>query len=639
MLVVVVVLEPARCGTWQNLGGLASGNYNYNVPIGGGGGGWGYGAVNINSTTINYTVGSGGIGSSNGNGATNGGNSNCLTIIGYGGVGARDNSVQSFGNGNYIYLLAPGGQFSAPNGQNGQSGLGTDWSALNRYRVRGGGAGGTSSTVCVGSDVGGAYKSNVDVIGVLNSNRDIDNVESIFYTCSPGYTDGGGRGGGDFPVVAVGGGNGNDGTGTTVTGGLGSISPINQTYVDYDEERDPKTGGRAIRATAIGGNGIYGGGGSPSNGGNWNEQGDSISYNQITVSTYVQGNGGTGVVYVSWIDLTVSKTTLRSSEPITVSWSSPVDSGSQTVSYTNNGTTNITETYTKTDSRGAQSTITFTILPAVRITSFTANPNPQTSGIDGVPNYDTQLSWSAIGATSASINQSIGNVSGSGSTTVTNLPQSTAGSNSPASRTYTLTASDGFSTDTATVTVSVYNDNTPNNFSLPNQNNVNPNTSVTVSSTISGIDMVTSVNGGPGVQVSTNGSSFSSNTTITNNQTVYARVTSLGFNQSPNGLTNSREFYVDVGTLRRFFTVTTKAPDVNELFNFPDQSDKVPYPDIDTINEPSEPYIVSNELDIDDIELINPSGVEIRTNNGNIQVRIKRQGASSVSGWTNVRQI
>ena len=286
-------------------------------------------------------------------------------------------------------------------------------------------------------------------------------------------------------------------------------------------------------------------------------------------------------------------------------------------------------------------TVTYNPTPPPEITSFTANPNPQTSGLDGVPDSTTQFSWTSTNTASASINKSVGSVTTSGSITIDTGLQSVAGSNSPATKSYILTVVglDGSTVSSAPLTVSVYNDNTPNNFSLPNQNNVEPNTSITVSSTISGIDMVTSVNGGPGVQVSTNGSSFSSNTTITNNQTLYAKVTSLGFNQDPSGLTNSKEFYVDVGTLRRYFTVTTRAPDVNETFNLPDEVDRVPYPDIDTINEPSEQFIVSNTLSIDDIELVDPNGVEIRTNNSNVQVRIKRQGASSFSGWTDVKQI
>jgi hypothetical protein len=293
------------------------------------------------------------------------------------------------------------------------------------------------------------------------------------------------------------------------------------------------------------------------------------------------------------------------------------------------------------NSTQASVTISYVPVPPPEITSFYASPNPQTSGLDGVPNSTTQFSWSSTNTSSASINQSVGSVTTSGSKTIDTGLQSVAGSNSPATKSYILTVVglDGSTVSSAPLTVSVYNDNTPNNFSLPNQNNVNPNTSVTVSTSISGIDMVTSVNGGPGVQVSTNGSSFSSNTTITNNQTLYARVTSLGFNQDPSGLTNSREFYVDVGPLRRYFTVTTRAPDVNETFNLPNESDRVPYPDIDTIDEPSEQYIVSNTLSVDDIELINPSGVEIRTNNGNAQIRKKITGTSTWGSWQDVRSI
>jgi hypothetical protein len=278
--------------------------------------------------------------------------------------------------------------------------------------------------------------------------------------------------------------------------------------------------------------------------------------------------------------------------------------------------------------------------PDVEITSFTATPDLQTSGNDGIPNFNTTLNWSSSKGTKP-INYSINGVSVGTATSliVNDLPQSVAGLNSPATKTYTLVATEPYSTDTSTITVSVYNDNTPDNFSLPNQNNVEPNTSVTVSTTISGIDMVTNVIGGTGVQVSTNDLDFSSNRIITNNQTLYAKVTSLAFNQDPSGLTNPQSFYVDVGTLRRYFTVTTRAPDVNETFNLPNEIGRVPYPDIDTINEPVEEFIVSDTVNVDDIELVNPSGVEIRTSNGNTQVRIKRQGASSFSGWTDVRQI
>ena len=204
-------------------------------------------------------------------------------------------------------------------------------------------------------------------------------------------------------------------------------------------------------------------------------------------------------------------------------------------------------------------------VPVPVINYFYYSPEPQTSGVDGIPNYDVQQYWgSTDGLTATITNLSTGFVAGvgpSGTRTLTTLPQSTAGSNSPASRSFTLTVCNELNECVSrTITVEVYNDNTSNDFFLPNQNNVEPNTAITVSTTISEIDMATSVNGGPGVQVSTNNSSFSSNTIITNNQTLYVRVTSLPFNTNPSGLTNSIQFYVDVGPLRRYFTVTTRAP-------------------------------------------------------------------------------
>jgi hypothetical protein len=380
-------------------------------------------------------------------------------------------------------------------------------------------------------------------------------------------------------------------------------------------------------SNAQGGDGGAGGGG-----------GGGIYYNTEFLGrtgSFFSGTGGVGEVSVSWIDLTVSKTTLRSNEPITVTYNSPVSSGTQTVSYTNNGTSNITQTYTRTDSRGAQSSITFTILPAVRINSFSANPNPQTSGLDGIPNYNTTLSWGTTGATSASINRGVGTVGGNGSTTVTGLPQSTAGSNSPATRTYTLTASDGFNTDTETITVSVFNDNVPNNYTLPNQTNLAPNTLTTTSTSISGIDMSTTAAAGPNVQVSNNNTNWASTTLITNGQIIFARAVSPSFNTDPSGLTNSSQFYIDVGPLRRFFTLTTRAPDVNETFNYPNFDDKLPFPDIDTIPGSPDPYITTNTLTVDDVEI----DVEIKTNNSNSQVRVKQAGSSTWGNWQDVRSI
>jgi len=301
------------------------------------------------------------------------------------------------------------------------------------------------------------------------------------------------------------------------------------------------------------------------------------------------------------------------------------------------------------NSTQASVTISYVPVPPPEITSFTASPNPQTSGIDGVPKSTTQLSWSSTNTSSASINQSVGSVTTSGTTTIDTGLQSVAGSNSPATKSYILTVVglDGSTVSSAPLTVSVYNDNNPSAFTIPNQTNLEPNQPYiinigTISSSV--IDMVTRVTGLNGATVSRNNTnSWATTMTIDPNNSVQVRFFSLGFNQSPNGLTNSTTYGVTIGTQTAYFTATTRAPDVNETFNLPNESDRVPYPDIDTIltapDHPAEQYIVSNTLSVDDIELINPSGVEIRTNNGNAQIRKKITGTSTWGPWQNVRSI
>ena len=282
--------------------------------------------------------------------------------------------------------------------------------------------------------------------------------------------------------------------------------------------------------------------------------------------------------------------------------------------------------------------IQYTVLTP-QINNFSANPNPQTSGSDGIQNYNTTLSWNTSDVTSVSISN-IGAVGSSGSTSVTNLPQSTVGSSSPATRSYTLTACAGSTCVNQTITVQVFNDNTPDNYIISNQSNLEPNTLTTTSTTtITGIDMQTTVSAGPGVQVSNNSVNWSGSVLVSNNNQVFARAVSPPFNTDPSGLTNSSQFYIDIGPVRRFFTLTTRAPDVSETFNFANEDDRVPYPDIDTIttppDNPAEPYISSNTLNVDDIEI----PVEVKTNNSNIQIRVKRAGASSWENWQDTRSI
>jgi hypothetical protein len=285
-----------------------------------------------------------------------------------------------------------------------------------------------------------------------------------------------------------------------------------------------------------------------------------------------------------------------------------------------------------------QCNLTFTLLDPPEIFEFYADPNPQTSGILGVPSANTAFFWNTFGAQTLNINQGVGELSSiAGSTgTVNTGLQSITGSVSPATKTYTLTAANSAGTTTAQTTVSVYNDNTPTGFSIPNQNNVEPNSPVIIqTSAIEGIDMITVASGGPGVQVSTNGVNYANTTTISNNQQLYVKVFSLPFNTDPSGLTNSTQYYVDVGPTRSTFTVTTRAPDVNETFNYPNEDDRLPSPDIDTIPGTPDSYITSDTLTVDDIEI----PVEVKVSNPNVQVRIKPSGSTNWNNWQDVRSI
>jgi hypothetical protein len=270
-----------------------------------------------------------------------------------------------------------------------------------------------------------------------------------------------------------------------------------------------------------------------------------------------------------------------------------------------------------------------------QINSFTAST--QTNPVPGTLSSTITLTWSTTYASSVTIDQGVGNVGlNSGGFSVNTGLQSVAGSNSPAQRTYTITATGPGGTVTATATGSVFNDGNPNNYSISNVSNLEPNTLTSTSAgTITGIDVTINAQGGPGVQVSTNNTSWSGSVFVSNNNPLFARAVSPPFNTNPSGLTNSSQFYVDVGPLRRFFTLTTRAPDVNESFNYPNEDDRVPFPDIDTIPDPAEPYIVSNTLTVDDVEI----DVELKTNNSNAQVRVKQAGSSTWGNWTDIRSI
>lgn len=436
-----------------------------------------------------------------------------------------------------------------------------------------------------------------------------------------------------------------------------------------------------------------GGGGSVDEGGVDFGGGDQAPVQTIT-NTRRPGGGGGGIAFAGWVTLTAPKTILRSGEPVVISYSDSLNNtGEETVSFTNDTEANITEEYVFTDDLGAQSKITFTVLPKVKISSLIATPNPQTSGSDGIPNYDTTLIWTGISVLSAVATRSDSEVSAtweekeqptdpasppnfysSGSKKVNNLFQSVAtGSSQPGSdTTYTLTATDGFNTATATVTVKAYNDNCPDTITIADQLGKEPNQEILIStSPVTGIDMVTSVVAGAGgVQVlGSGGTGYTTSTTITSGSSVNLRVFAEPFNTDENGLVNEKTASVTIGCLTVEFLVQTRAPVVEEIFDFGDNQFAYPFPKIDTreIGEPLDdggtyqeptqylqsPTIVEPTADAWEVELESPFGVQIKAkdiryspptstqfndissqNDTNLEVNVRRQGEQPNNTWT-----
>ena len=357
--------------------------------------------------------------------------------------------------------------------------------------------------------------------------------------------------------------------------------------------------------------------------------------------------------------ISVSPTTiLRNGSGATLTWTSAGDitnlsvtgqtnpglSGSVTVNPQNSTIYEINASGPAGDSSDS---VLLTVVGPPVISSFTASPNPQTSGTDGIPNYNTTLSWSAstdLAITSATISSGTysasATASASGTFQVTNLPQSVAGGGG-ASRTYTLTLCHSLACATETVTVEVTNDNTPSNTWTTEFTGLNPNTEyVRNLGTLAGIDMVTKVQTTTSGVFFANGanSSYANPQYFSNGDNVYIKMTTLPFNSDLSGLPpdqtfgkpNPKTVSVTIGSLSAFdVTFTTRPPNIGETFDFDGDAGEYPFEDIDLItNTPSE-FAVTQTLNMDDIDV----DVEVRTDDPDVQIKINNQP------WTYIQEI
>jgi len=281
--------------------------------------------------------------------------------------------------------------------------------------------------------------------------------------------------------------------------------------------------------------------------------------------------------------------------------------------------------------------------PPPTVSSFYATPNPQNSS-SGIPQYSTTLVYAASGVdiTSAQIVSNAGetwNVGSSGTLNITNLAQSNGDGTTPQQRTYSFRACNGGGCSPySNVTVSARNDNTPSNGWTTSFTNLDPNTQVTLSiGTLSGVDMPTTISTTGAGNFVGNAGSFTGSKNFSNGQVVQIRTTTLPYNTSMSGVgendqfgnTNSKDVPITTPSGTFNVTFTTKAPVVNENFNMGDNTNKYPYTDIDLIANSPQEFILTSQIDADDIE----SPQEIKMDQPDAQVSINN------GAWQNVREI
>jgi hypothetical protein len=327
-----------------------------------------------------------------------------------------------------------------------------------------------------------------------------------------------------------------------------------------------------------------------------------------------------------------------------------------------------------TPGAGAQGAVRIVYTYAEPIISVFEVTPVQDSGSDGIPNDNVTFNWSTAYANDIKITWSGGTVASdldaTDKLTYNTGLQSVAGSNSPATRTYTLTATGPGGTATATATTKVYNDNCPDTITIPDQLGKEPGQEIFVStSVISGIDMVTSVVCGPGVNVLGSSGGYTTSRTITAGSSLTFRVYAEGFNTDENGLVNEKEVYVTIGCQTVTFKVQTRAPVIKEIFDFGDNQFAYPYPKTDTkeigdtlpdggtYSEPTQylksPTIVEPTSTAWEVELENPYGVQIKAkdklysgpntnsytnitsqNDTDLEVNVQRSGNPANNTWT-----
>jgi hypothetical protein len=272
---------------------------------------------------------------------------------------------------------------------------------------------------------------------------------------------------------------------------------------------------------------------------------------------------------------------------------------------------------------------------APQINTFNISPNPQNSS-GGTPKYTTSISWTTSFASSSTLTSSAGESWSSSPVNITNLPQSNANGTSPSSRSYTVSASNDGGTVTQTKTVNARNDNTPSNSWTTSFTNLDPSNLVTLGlGTLSGVDMPTSISTSGSGNFIGNSGSFAGTKLFNNGDTIQLRTTTLPFNTDISGETgiygkeNIKTITVTTPSGSFNVTVGTRAPRINEDFDYANNINKYPYEDIDFVTNTPTEFLTSAQVNANDIEI----DMEIKVDKPGAQVSING------GGWQNARSI
>lgn len=249
-----------------------------------------------------------------------------------------------------------------------------------------------------------------------------------------------------------------------------------------------------------------------------------------------------------------------------------------------------------------------------------------------VPTSKINLSWDIENAKQILIDNNVGDVTTVSSKLVETYLQSTFPSNSPATKSYTITAIGYVPTDiqTQTISVEVRNDNEFEYFQqgeskfyeIPSFLDIDGDEEETrLLGNIFGIDMQTSIsspNGDFTISIQNDPSFFSTSTTVNPGDQIYIKFSPPSFSTNEFGEPNIKQYVIDIGPIRKTFNVGRRDPSIRAVdFNAVDAIDAFPNPDIDTEDDitPTE-YLITTipSTETETIELVTPNGPQVRTN-------------------------